>query len=200
MNDSARVLARHLERYADLGTAPEPRRSYLHMGATICDAALQSGLNYRTVVAPRVAKCRRDWPTATTTSAFSRKIRLFDLGRLLDWRDPVKLTRIVDLTDFLLRSAVETEEELAAFLVQDHQAKSLLTVMGVGPKTLDYLRILAGLPAVAIDRHVQAVIAQAGVVCRSYEEGRQLMLAAAEYLAVDPAALDRRIWAATSQR
>lgn len=200
MSDDVYLLAKHLERYADTATPLASRRRYLHMGATICDAALQAGLNYRTVVAPRVASVLRSWPTATTTSAFSRKTRLYGLSRVLEWQDPVKLTRIIELARFLRDAEVETENELAAFLEDERNAAALLTIRGVGPKTVDYLKILAGLPAFAVDRHVKAVIAQAGIACDSYEEARGLMLAAAEQLAVDAAALDGRIWAAMSQR
>jgi hypothetical protein len=200
MSNSAYVLARHLERYADTETPLMPRRRYRHMGATISDAALQAGLNYRTVVAPRVTNVLRHWPRATTTSAFSRKVRLYDLGRLLEWRDPVKLTRAVALADFFLDAGIETEDELSTFLMDEFRAESLLAINGIGRKTVDYLKILAGLPAFAIDRHVKAVIAEAGISCGSYEEARGLMLAAAEYLAVDAAALDSRIWTAMSRR
>jgi hypothetical protein len=200
MNDSAYVLAKHLERYADTGTRLMPRQRYHHMGATISDAALQAGLNYRTVVAPRVANVLRHWPRAATTSAFSRKARVYGLGQVLNWRDPVKLTRVGVLTEFFLEAGVETEDELSAFLMDEHRAESLLAINGVGRKTIDYLKILAGLPAFAIDRHVRTVIAEAGISCGSYEEARGLMLAAAEYLAVDAAALDGRIWTVLSSR
>lgn len=44
--------------------------NYDHMGATIADAILQSGLKYDSVVRPRIKKIREIYPQANTTSAF----------------------------------------------------------------------------------------------------------------------------------
>jgi hypothetical protein len=200
MTEKVYILAKHLERYSDREASAPKRRRYFHMGATICDAALQAGLNYRNVVEPRIANLLRAWPTASTTSAFGRKADLFGLSRVLDWRDPVKLSRIIDVTDFFMQAGIETENQLSTFLSDQHRADSLRAVKGIGPKTLDYLKILAGLPVIAIDRHVRAVMAEAGITCLDYDEARALMLAAAERLAMDPAVLDNRIWATASRR
>jgi hypothetical protein len=198
VTDDLAVLVIHLERYADMRAPLASRRQYGHMGATLCDAILQAGLNYRFVVAPRITRLLALWPSATTTSRFLIKARRYGLNDVLAWRDPVKLQRIDQLSDFMQTSGVETESCLRSFLGDDNESESLMSLSGVGPKTVDYLKILAGMSTLAVDRHVRAVLAQAGVAYTGYADARNLMIAAAERLQIDPAVLDGRIWAAAS--
>jgi hypothetical protein len=199
VTEDVAILAAHLERRIDLKKPVPTREPYGHIGATICDSILQAGLNYRFVVAPRVSRLRRLWPSATTTSVFLRKAQLYDLHDVLAWRDPLKLERIMRLSKFMQVSELETETALHDYLLRDGADESLMTISGIGPKTVDYLKILVGLPSFAIDRHVRRVLTAAGISYTGYGAARTLMLAVAGYLSVDPAELDRRIWAASSQ-
>jgi hypothetical protein len=194
------VLAAYLERYVASEPLPPARRPYQHMGATICDAILQAGLNYRSVVAPRVNRLMRLWPLATTTSAFLAKADRYGLNQVLNWQDPVKPARMNKLGCFMVSSGIETENCLRAYLADDQRAQALRTVPGIGPKTFDYLKILAGMPALAVDRHMRAVLDRAGVGYTGYADAHKLMLAAAELLGMEPGVLDVRIWAVASRR
>jgi hypothetical protein len=194
------MLAAHLERYVGLETPAPARRQYQHMGATICDAILQAGLNYRSVVAPRINRMMHLWPSATTTSSFITKVDRYGLNEVLQWRDHVKLQRIEKLSDFMLSCGIETEAGLREFLEDDERSVALMTVPGIGPKTLDYLKILVGMPALAVDRHVRAFLEQAGIRYTGYADAHGLMLAVAERLGVDPSVLDGQIWAVASRR
>ena len=50
---------------------PQTRAGYCHMGATLTDTVLQAGLNYRSVVLPRVSRILDLYPNAKTTTSFS---------------------------------------------------------------------------------------------------------------------------------
>ncbi len=200
MINQVAALAAHLEPYVRTESPPPARRQYQHMGATICDAILQAGLNYRSVVAPRVNRLMHLWPQARTTSSFLIKIDRYGLNDVLRWQDPVKLARIRTLGCVLVSSGIETENCLREYLVDDERAQTLMTLPGIGPKTLDYLKILAGMPALAVDRHMRALLEDAGIRYTGYADAHSLMVAAAERLGVDPGTLDRRIWAAASRR
>jgi hypothetical protein len=196
--ENARVLARFITK---LGGFPYERRNvacYAHMGATICDAILQAGLNYRTVVAPRVRAILRRWPSANTTSSFRRLLQRYEIARVIDWRDVEKPRRIVELTEFCYEQSLETETCLQIWLVDDNNAHSLLNVRGVGPKTVDYLKTLVGLPAVAVDRHLRAFVSWAGLDLGDYEEISTVVGLTADLLGVHRGSLDHAIWSYVS--
>lgn len=169
-----------------------PRVSYCHMGATICDAGLQAGLNYRNVVAPRVGRVLELWPSASTTSGFLAKSDRYGLFDVLAWRNSEKPNRIVEIARFCQKRGLETEDDLRKWLCQG--GAELLEIRGVGPKTIDYLMILVGLPAVAVDRHARVFLSQAGVEAATYDQCRKILCATAEVLEIHPAILDEAIW------
>lgn len=106
--------------------------NYNHMGATICDAILQAGTKYDTVVRPRIARIRKLYPEATTTSAFLRLLREEGEKKVLDWRDDEKPNRVVGLTEFLIGEGIETEAALSPWLEADENPSLLLHVRAYG--------------------------------------------------------------------
>jgi hypothetical protein len=199
VSEAATVVAWHLKQFM-LNTPPAPpsREPYGHMGATICDAILQAGLNYRTVVAPRVDRILRFWPTAQTTTAFYEKAARFGLTDVLLWSHAVKLDRVVHLTEFLFGRSLDTEDAVADYLSHEAAAAELLALPGVGPKTLDYLKILVGIPTFAVDRHLRRIIEAAGVTYVSYDHAHATLIAAAGQLGLDPGDLDLMLWTASA--
>jgi hypothetical protein len=168
--------------------------SYRHMGATLCDAGLQAGLKYDTVVAPRVRCLLATWPDATTTSAFIQATCKVGLQAVLSWQHHEKLIRIMDWAYFFLCETVETEFDLRDWLHRPTNCDRFRCRRGVGPKTLDYIKILVGLPAVAVDRHLRAFVADAGVSVTEYNDVQRVIECAAENLHVSSSQLDYRIW------
>ena len=86
---------------------------YNHMGATITDAALQAGINYDSVVRPRVQHLRLDYPQASTTSGFLRLLNEQGAEKDLRWKHSEKPARAVALATFLQTECVEPEADLA---------------------------------------------------------------------------------------
>ncbi|MET4050320.1 MULTISPECIES: hypothetical protein [unclassified Rhodococcus (in: high G+C Gram-positive bacteria)] len=65
----------------------------------------------------------------------------------------------------------------------------------VGPKTLDYIAILTrSNQHVAVDQHVAAFVAAAGVPGLDYDSIGSLVKAAASEMGFSPGALDAAIW------
>jgi len=104
------------------------------------------------------------------------------------------------LSRFFLDEQVESEADLKAWLTNEANLARLRQLPGVGPKTVDYLQILAGLDTSAIDRHLALFLAQAGVEAGTYEERKAVIDAAAGLLGVDRAVLDYSIWRYMSDR
>lgn len=191
------VLTR-LVRHIQLTIGPVPSQpdcaAYEHMGAVVADAGLQAATNYQFVVAPRVQRLLEMWPTASTTTAFLDKAFRFGLSDVLRWRHTEKLSRIVRLGLLLQAHRVETIGDLRLWLSEEPSTDALRSVHGVGPKTVDYIACLVGLPMVAVDRHVMRFVDQSGVDSRSYHDVRILVIEAAGRLGCSPLALDRAIW------
>ncbi len=174
--------------------------SYGHMGATITDAILQAGTRYATVVWPRVREVKEAHPEAATTSDFWNLLEKEGVKRVLRWQDDEKPNRVVALTRFLLNEGVETETDLAAWLREEANIPRLLELRGIGPKTVDYLKILVGLQTVAVDRYVFRLLAEAGVAAGSYQEAKEILNFAADAMGVERSLLDHSVWLYMSKR
>lgn len=169
---------------------------YEHMGALLTDAVLQAGINYENVVHPRALWVRNHYPEAVTTSGFLNVLEAKGYQEVLNWNDDVKPNTLKRLDTFLRDRNVETVEDLKAWLSRPQSNKELQAIKGVGPKTADYLPILAGLPAVAVDRHIVKFCGAAGIDKKGI---RKAVKEAAAELDVDEGCLDYSIWFYMSQ-
>ncbi len=176
------------------------RTPYFHMGATITDSILQAGLNYRYVVYPRVLKLLTKYYEYKTTCKFLILMQTIPLGELINWQSQKKLTRITDLSWFLYNNHIENETEMAEWLNDAHNIESLSNLNGIGPKTIDYLKMLSGNQAIAIDRHLFKFLEIAGVLVNSYNEANTIFSMAASLLNMSKYELDRKIWIYMSKR
>jgi hypothetical protein len=166
------------------------------MGALLTDAILQAGLNYDNVVLPRALRVRDTYPDAATTSGFLNTLKAKGHQEVLSWNDEEKPSRLMRLATFLKDRNVETVEDLKKWLARPESRRELRGIKGIGPKTADYLPILAGLPSVAVDRHIKKFCANAGInknVARAVKE-------AAVELGTDEGCLDYSIWFYMSRR
>jgi endonuclease III len=172
-------------------TQAEP---YYHMGATITDSILQAGMNYKHVVYPRILKLLKDFPGHKTTSAFILLMQAVPLTELVDWKNEVKLQRINNLSRFLFNNNIEDEDQFAIWLNTDKNVEQLKQIKGIGPKTVDYLKMLSGNQAIAIDRHLFAFLEMAGILIRSYDEANLIYSKTSELLNMSKNELDKKIW------
>jgi endonuclease III len=174
--------------------------NYAHMGATISDAILQAGTNYDRVVRPRIKTIRDVYPEATTTSAFRRLLMEKGSKTVLSWKDDEKPNRVVALTEFFLSEGIETEEGLRKWMTCESHRCRLLKIRGIGPKTVDYIKILVGLQTVAVDRHVVTLLREAGIPASGYEEAQEILNLSADLLEMKRAFFDHSIWQYMSRR
>lgn len=190
----ARILADHIADLSDFPT-PLPHRAGWsgHLGAILADSVLQSGLHYTNVVRPRVERVAAE-QCAATLSGFSALIHTQGAVHILYWKSPEKPNRLLRLIALLTSENVETTSDLRDWLRRGESRPRLLTVPGIGPKTVDYLAALAGLPTVAVDRHVSDFAFSAGVRERQYDRLKRIVEYSADLLGVCRAGLDRSIW------
>lgn len=170
------------------------RTPYFHMGATITDAVLQAGLNYRNVVYPRVIKLLTAFSDYQTTCDFIILMQTVPLSELIDLKNKRKLSLIKQISWFFFDNGVENENELARWFVKFDNCMALLDFNGVGPKTLDYLKMLCGYQSIAIDRHLFNFLRLANVFVDSYQEAKCIYQQTAKMLNMTHYELDRKIW------
>ncbi len=193
--DDAIKLANYVSSLQGFFNLLEPRLGYQHMGATISDTVLQAGLNYHHVVEPRVKRLILEHPEARTTSDFQELIAFHGIKTLLHWNDPEKPRRIMEMTWFLSSEGLQTENMICQWLQKPGNANLLLKLRGIGPKTLDYLKMLVGIPAIAVDRHIKNLVTAIGLECKRYEDVNKVVSLAADHLGINRNSFDWAIWA-----
>jgi hypothetical protein len=199
VESKARMLCEYIGSLKDFSYV-EPEPLHRHMGAIIADAILQSGLNFETVVKPRVQKILSDYPQAATTSGFLKVIEETGLEKLLNWKDPEKPRRVLEVTQLISRDGVENPEQLKTWLENEQNIARIDAVKGVGNKTIDYFRFLSGTPTVAVDRHMLNFLKGARIKVTGYDEAKQIINCAADLMEKDRSTLDQSIWAYMSKR
>ncbi len=191
MDRIARVIS-YIEGLHDFRVLP-PEAPPTHIGAVLVDAALQAGLNYDNVVKPRVEAVEAI-VGARTAKGFLELLAARGAESVLSWSPGRKPRLVVALTELLVTEGVDTVDDLRAWLQNSANISKLSSLHGVGPKTVDYLKSLAGLPSVAIDVHLERFLHAAGVSPADYHDGRSLIEGAADRMGIDRTALDYSIW------
>lgn len=198
-NDKAKSLAEYIDTIWDFKYV-EPEIPYNHMGATITDAMLQSGIKYETVVKPRVRKIYDNYPEAQTTSGFLKVIERIGTKKLLDWQDSEKPRRIFEVTIFFAQEGIETEAQLKTWLEKEENTIKLDKIRGVGNKTIDYFRLLSGISTSAVDRHLLNFLINANIIVSNYFEAKEVINRTADLIGKDRSLLDHSIWEYMSKK
>jgi hypothetical protein len=178
----------------------QPTPASWNIAAILVDTIFQAGLNYRTVVLPRVKAVTSAFPSAASLAEFERAMRTQAFAAALAWSHPEKPKRLRQLVSFLRLQGVDTLSELRAWVSTSRNRAALLTVRGVGYKTVDYLCRLLGIPAIAVDRHAQELLRLAGVGEHGYLEARRILEFAADLLRLNRWTFDRVMWQTMSVR
>ncbi len=197
--DYARQLAESVKLLPDF-EIPTSLTRYEMIGPVLVDAILQAGVNYNSVVAPRVRRLIQCYPYACLdTLSFLHLLKSRTSCEVLSWRHSEKPRRLLNLTEWLVARDVWTICDLHDWLSCESRAEMLLVIRGIGSKTIDYLRNLVGIPTVAVDRHIRTMIVSVGIPITDYVEIRSVVSLAAGFLATRPDYLDHAIWTYVSR-
>ena len=167
---------------------------YSHIGALYTDIILQAGLNYNSVVKPRVQKVLLDSPDANTVKRFKALIDQEGLGNVINWKDEVKLDRFKLLIDFSIDNEIDNCVDLKTYLLKTINQKTFLKLKGVGPKTMDYLMKLLCFDTVAVDRHIYSFVQMAEINVEGYHVTKRVVEYAADFLQLSRTTVDYGIW------
>ena len=188
---STRQIATHAESKG-IAVHTTPVRPVIdHIGAALADCILQAGLNYRTVVRPRVERIKTSYPLAANLSGVKAVIDSGQIADFLCWHHPEKLSRFGGLVSLLCVDDVEKVSDLRDWLMRTSARDRMLSLHGVGPKTFDYLCCIVGIDRIAVDRHVISFASEAGVSTGHYDD---LQAVAADLLGMPRRDFDAWIW------
>lgn len=168
--------------------------NYDHIGATVADAVLQANNKYATNVKPRVNRILELYPKARTTSSVLRLIESMSATEFLNWRGIDRAERFRLILILFSTESIEIESDLKEWLSQDSNLLKLRAIKGIGPKTVDYFKILVGVSTSAIDRHLLNFLGLAGLTPCDYLDAQNIINATADILSVDRAYFDHSIW------
>ena len=171
-----------------------------HVGALFTDTILQAGVNYRSVVWPRVAHVLDTFPYATTVSIFAEILEDYGTANVLHWSNAEKVQRMNELVLFCLGNHIETSRQLAEFLRYEQNVSLLKDIHGIGNKTCDYLKRLLGFDTVAVDRHIRSFIESADIFCDDYFDIKEIVEFAADFMDKTRRELDYSIWSYMSRK
>ncbi|WP_156914406.1 hypothetical protein [Cupriavidus sp. amp6] len=174
--------------------------NYNHIGATVADAVLQANNNYKRNVKPRVNRILAEYPEVRTTSAVLALLAVTDAMGFLDWHGRNRADRFLHVLRLFAAENVETEADLRDWLSVAVNLQNLRSINGIGPKTVDYFKILVGASTSAIDRHLRNFLRLAGLTSGNYEADQAVINAAADILGIDRAHFDHSIWQYMSKR
>ncbi|MDC6386296.1 hypothetical protein D2V93_17845 [Flagellimonas taeanensis] len=199
--ESARYLVQYIKSVEDLKlTFGKTKLSYNHIGALFTDIVLQAGLNYETVVKPRVNKVLIEYPQATNLSSFKSIIDTHGLRNVINWKHETKIERFHTLIDFCVNRGINDCYDLKSFLKENDNRILFLSIKGLGPKTLDYTMKLLQFDTIAVDRHIIGFIELAGLKHTSYDYTKKTVEFAADLLNIPRSTLDQTIWNYMSSR
>lgn len=191
-------MARKVANYAGaLGACKAPKRQPPwadHLGAIMADAILQAGLNYRTVVYPRVTRILDHYPEAHSLQGVKAIIQTGRLTEFLRWGHATKLGRFLELACYFDQTHVETAADLRSYFDEQDFRYGLLGLPGIGPKTVDYLGCLVGVDVIAVDRHIRTFARKSGVAIENYEVLRAVFSYAADLLELSRRDFDSWVW------
>lgn len=191
---NARKVANHARELGVMDLQPASRPHGHHIGAVLADAILQAGLNYRTVVLPRVQLIVERYPEAHQLDGVQHIIITGGISDFLKWKHHTKLTRFASLVSFLAEQDIQCVPQLRERLCSSSFRESLLDLYGIGPKTIDYLSCLTGIDSVAVDRHIRSFARHSGVDADDYKGLHMVFSCAADLLALPRRDLDSWVW------
>jgi hypothetical protein len=191
---AARRIADHAKDDGTLWNEKLPRATCEHIGAILADSVLQAGLNYSTVVRPRVMAILRNYPKADTVSAVFHLTQTDKTSEFLNWCHHEKLTRFENLVALLAELDIEDAQDLRNHLATEHFCSAVQSIRGIGPKTVDYMACLVGIDSIAVDRHVRTFAKKVGVVNKNYAFLKKSFCCAADLLGLPRREFDAWLW------
>lgn len=197
---NSQKLALYVRSLSDFTIYESIDGQYNHIGATVADAVLQANNKYEVNVKPRVLRILAAFPEQRTTNEILKVLESIQPTQFLNWNGVDRAERFHRILLLLANEGINNEEEFRSWLLQQTNLKKLRGIDGIGPKTVDYFKILVGISTSAIDRHLLNFLQLAGLVSLTYMSAQNIINEAADILSIDKAKFDHSIWQYMSKK
>lgn len=171
-----------------------------HLGAVLADIILQAGLNYKTVVLPRVLHIYNNYNNACDLNGLINTINEIGIERFLNWKNEIKLNRFLSVLEYLENNSIKTTSELVDHLKDYTNTECFLSIYGIGNKTIDYFLKLMHIETIAVDRHILNFLNQANVNFTNYHSAKKIVEYTADMLNISRRDIDYSIWNYMSEK
>lgn len=176
------------------------RKPYNNMAATLSDAILQAGMNYKTVVMPRISDILYRYSNFTSTCDFIILFQTVPIEQIIKWKNKKKQNTLCNLAWLLYNEGVNSEEDFRQWGRVSENEEKLLALDGIGYKTVDYLKLLSGLETIPVDRHLFKFLKDSEIPITTYYDASYIFKSAAKELNIEERLLDKIIWDYMSSR
>ena len=176
------------------------RKPYNNMAATLSDAILQAGMNYKTVVMPRISDILYRYSNFTSTCDFIILFQTVPIEQIIKWKNKKKQNTLCNLAWLLYNEGVNSEEDFRQWGRVSENEEKLLALDGIGYKTADYLKLLSGLETIPVDRHLFKFLKDSEIPITTYYDASYIFKSAAKELNIEERLLDKIIWDYMSSR
>ena len=164
------------------------------MVATLSDAILQAGMNYKTVVMPRISDILYRYSNFTSTCDFIILFQTVPIEQIIKWKNKKKQNTLCNLAWLLYNEGVNSEADFRQWGRASENEEKLLALDGIGYKTVDYLKLLSGLETIPIDRHLFKFLKDSEISITTYYDASYIFKSAAKELNIEERLLDKIIW------
>ncbi|MDQ8747733.1 hypothetical protein [Elizabethkingia miricola] len=194
-------LVNYIENHRDFNVVRSNSCFYNnHLGAILADIILQAGVNYKSVVLPRVLNIYKTYDSAHNLPGTINIVEEIGIENFLNWKNNIKTNRYLSILEFLSEKSIESTYELAEFLTQYENVQMFLSINGIGYKTIDYFRKLMHVETVAVDRHILNFLTKANINFNNYHGAKIIVEYAADILNISRRDIDYSIWYYMSQK
>ena len=176
------------------------RKPYNNMVATLSDAILQAGMNYKTVVMPRISDILYRYSNFTSTCDFIILFQTVPIEQIIKWKNKKKQNTLCNLAWLLYNEGVNSEADFRQWGRASENEEKLLALDGIGYKTVDYLKLLSGLETIPVDRHLFKFLKDSEIPITTYYDASYIFKSAAKELNIEERLLDKIIWDYMSSR
>ncbi|MCK4653531.1 MAG: hypothetical protein KAU01_03705 [Candidatus Cloacimonetes bacterium] len=167
---------------------------YNHLGATLADAILQANRNFEIHIRPRIKRIQKLYSKAYNLEGLKEVLKNTSINEFLNLRGNVRVKCFLDLINLCSVENIKTESDLHDWLCDSNNLNKLRNIKGIGPKTVDYLKILVGIETTAVDRHLLKFIENAQIKISGYDEAHRIINTTADLLNVNRSDFDHSIW------
>lgn len=171
-----------------------------HLGAVLTDIVLQAGLNYKSVVLPRVLNVFKNYNSAHDLKGLLNVIENIGINSFLMWNNETKINRFNNVLDYLIENKINTTFELVEHLNDCKNIEHLLSINGIGNKTIDYFLKLMHVETIAVDRHIIGFLNKANVNFSNYHNAKKIVEYTADILDISRRDIDYSIWFHMSEK